>query len=60
MVKQNKPIRRWNSISVYIAITNRTTGQNYCLWLNLHTTMLLVPPLVSLHSLPTKDTTLTF
>jgi len=46
MVKQNGPTRHWNSIFIYIATTNKTTGQNCYHWLSLLTTMLLVLPLV--------------
>ncbi len=48
----------WNSTSASIVLINRTTGICYYLLLNLHITMLRTPPPESLHSSPTKATTL--
>ena len=47
-------IKLWSNILGYFATTSKTTGICYYCWQNLLTTMLQVPPLVSLRSFPTK------
>lgn len=58
-VRQNIPIRYWNSTFISTAITNKIISWTFFCSQSLHTTMHLVPPLVCYHSLQINNITQT-